>query len=38
MTRLRAWYPYAHRDRLVWSYAEERDPGRKHDSPERSAI
>jgi len=29
MTRLRAWYPYAHRDRLVWSYAAERDPARK---------
>ncbi len=29
MTRLRAWYPYAYRDRLVWSYAAERDPARR---------
>jgi hypothetical protein len=29
MARLRAWYPYAHRDRLVWSYEAERDPVKK---------
>jgi hypothetical protein len=29
MARLRAWYPYAHRDRLVWSYQAERDPLKK---------
>ncbi len=29
MARLRAWYPYAHRDRLVWSYSAERDPAKK---------
>jgi len=29
MGRLRVWYPYAHRDRLVWSYAAEDDPVRK---------
>ena len=29
MARLRAWYPYAHRDRLVWSYSAERDPARR---------
>jgi hypothetical protein len=27
--KLRAWYRFAPRDRLVWSYAAERDPVRK---------
>jgi hypothetical protein len=26
MARLRSWYRFAHRDRLVWAYAAERDP------------
>jgi hypothetical protein len=29
LVRLRAWYRFAHRDRLVWSYAAERDPVRR---------
>ncbi len=29
MGRLRAWYPYVHRDRLVWSYSAEANPVRK---------
>jgi hypothetical protein len=29
LVRLRAWYRCAHRDRLVWSYAAERDPVRR---------
>jgi hypothetical protein len=29
MRRLRAWYPYAHRDELVWSYVAEEEPARK---------
>jgi len=29
MGRLRVWYPYAHRERLVWSYSAEADPVRK---------
>jgi hypothetical protein len=27
--RLRAWYRFAHRDRLVWAYGAERDPVRR---------
>lgn len=27
--RLRAWYRFTPRDRLVWAYAAERDPARK---------
>ncbi len=29
MARLRAWYPYALRERLVWSYSAERDQARR---------
>jgi hypothetical protein len=28
LARLRTWYRFAHRDRLVWAYAAERDPVR----------
>jgi hypothetical protein len=29
MAQIRKWYPYAHVDQLVWSYADESDPTRK---------